>query len=66
MALGKLLVLVGVLALGAGLLLWWGVPVGKLPGDFVIRRGSFTFYFPLTTSVLISLAVTVILTIARR
>ncbi len=66
MALGRVLVFVGLLLVGGGLLLWWGVPVGRLPGDFVVRRGPVTFYFPLTTSVLVSLLVTLVLTLLRR
>ena len=37
-----------------------GVPLGRLPGDFTYRRDSFSFYFPLTTSVLISIVFTLI------
>ena len=66
MALGKLLVVAGLLLAGGGLLLWWGIPVGRLPGDFVVRRGPVTFYLPLTTSVLVSLLVTLVLTLLRR
>jgi hypothetical protein len=66
MALGKLLVLIGLLLVGGGLLLWWGIPIGRLPGDFVVRRGGVTFYVPLTTSVLASLLVTLFLTLIRR
>ena len=58
MALGKVLVLVGLLIAAGGALLWWGVPLGRLPGDFVVKRGAFTFYVPLTTSILISLVAT--------
>lgn len=63
---GKLLVLVGVAIAGLGLLVMWGVPFGRLPGDIVIRRGSFTFYFPLVTSIVLSLALTLLLTLWRR
>jgi hypothetical protein len=66
MALWKVLVLVGLLLLGGGLLLWWGIPVGRLPGDVVVRRGPVTFYLPVTTAVLVSLLVTLILTLVRR
>ncbi len=37
----------------------FGVPLGRLPGDVVIRRGSATFYFPLGTSILVSVVLTV-------
>jgi hypothetical protein len=43
-----------------------GLPFGRLPGDFVVRRGSFTFYFPLATSVLISLVLTLLFAWLRR
>ena len=32
-----------------------GVPLGRLPGDFYVRRGSFSFYFPLATSIVLSI-----------
>ena len=38
-----------------GLLVMAGVPIGRLPGDFYVRRGSFSFYFPLTTSIIVSI-----------
>ncbi len=66
MALGKGLVLVGLLIAAGGALLWWGVPLGRLPGDFVVRRGAFTFYVPLTTSVLISLAATLVMALLKK
>lgn len=40
--------------------------LGRLPGDFSIERPGFSFYFPLTTSILISLIVTLLLAIFRR
>jgi hypothetical protein len=57
---GRTLILVGLLIAGAGLLMTLGVPLGRLPGDFAVRRGSFSFYFPLATSILISLVLTLI------
>jgi hypothetical protein len=65
-ALGKGLVLVGLLIAAGGALLWWGVPLGRLPGDFVVKRGAFTFYVPLTTSVLISLAATLVMALLKK
>ena len=44
----------------------FGVPLGRLPGDVVIRRGSATFYFPLGTSILVSVVLTVLFAILRR
>ncbi|MBZ5558261.1 MAG: DUF2905 domain-containing protein [Acidobacteriia bacterium] len=63
---GKTLVLVGLGIAGLGVLLMLGVPLGRLPGDFYVRRGSFSFYFPLTTSVLLSIILTLILALFRR
>lgn len=66
MALGKVLVLIGLLIAAGGALLWWGVPFGRLPGDFVVRRGAFTFYVPVTTSVVISLVVAAVLALLKK
>lgn len=62
-SLGKMLILLGivVILLGGLLLLVGKVPfLGRLPGDIVIRRESWSFYFPLTTSILISLLLTLL------
>jgi len=59
-------VLFGLLIAAAGLLLWWGVPVGRLPGDLVIRRGSFSVYLPITTSILVSILLTLLMAVFRR
>ena len=63
---GKLLVVAGLVIAGIGLLMMAGIPFGRLPGDIVIRRGSSTFYFPLVTSILLSIILTVLLAILRR
>jgi hypothetical protein len=63
---GKLLVLVGLVITGLGLLVMLGLPFGWLPGDVVIRRGSFTFCFPIVTSVLLSVLLTLVLMLLRR
>jgi hypothetical protein len=63
---GKALVIVGLIILGAGLLMMAGLPLGRLPGDIVYRRGNATFYFPLGTSILVSVILTLILTLLRR
>ena len=64
--LGKLLVLIGLGIAGVGLLVMLGVPFGRLPGDIVVRRGSFCFYFPLVTSIILSILLTLILALFRR
>lgn len=62
---GKLLVLVGSFILFAGifiLVLHRFMPsLGKLPGDILIRKDNFTFYFPVVTSIIISVLLTLIL-----
>jgi Protein of unknown function (DUF2905) len=63
---GRLLLVVGLIVAGLGLLVMWGVPLGRLPGDFTVRRGNATFYVPLTTSILLSIMLTVLLAILRR
>lgn len=62
-SLGKMLILFGVvLALLGGLLLLAGkIPfLGRLPGDIVIRREHWSFYLPLTTSIVISILLTLL------
>jgi hypothetical protein len=62
-ALGKTLILFGVvLAILGGLFLLAGKPpfLGRLPGDIAIRRGNWSFYFPLMTSLVISLLLTLL------
>jgi len=46
---------------GVGLLMTLGLPIGRLPGDITIRRGNFTFYFPLVTSIVASIVLTLIM-----
>ena len=65
-SLGKTLVLIGLAVAGLGVLMMLGLPLGRLPGDIYVRRGSFSFYFPLTTSVVLSLLLTLVLSFLRR
>lgn len=67
--LGKMLLLLGLVFVVIGLLLVLGPKIpflGKLPGDIVIRRGNFTFYFPLATSIVISVILTLLFSIFRK
>ena len=67
--LGRLLVLAGAFAivLGVVLLLAPRLPwLGRLPGDILIRRDSFTFYFPVVTSLVVSVVVTLLLNLFWR
>jgi hypothetical protein len=65
---GWLLIIVGVLIAGVGVV-WLLVPwipwLGKLPGDIVIERENFRFYFPLATCILLSLLLTGIIWAVR-
>jgi Protein of unknown function (DUF2905) len=63
---GKTVLLIGLLIAGAGALMMLGLPLGRLPGDFTFRRGGITFYFPLGTSILVSLILTLVFTLVRR
>ena len=68
-ALGKLLILLGVLIVVIGLLLLIGEKIpglGKLPGDFILRKEKFTYYFPITTSLLISIILTLLFILFRK
>jgi DUF2905 family protein len=63
---GKLLLIVGLIIAGLGLLMMAGIPLGRLPGDIVIRKGSGTFYFPLVTCIVLSIILTLVLSFLRR
>ena len=58
---GRLLIVLGLVIVAVGLLISLGVPIGRLPGDITYRRGNFSFYFPLTTSILASILLTLIM-----
>ena len=62
----KLLGLVGLLIAGVGLLMVLGVPIGRFPGDLMFRRGNTTIYFPIVTSIVLSVVVSVLLVLLRR
>ncbi len=67
--LGKMLILIGVvlIAVGAVLMLGSKIPfLGRLPGDIVVERPGFTFYFPLGTSILLSIVLSLILWLIQR
>jgi hypothetical protein len=63
---GRLLIVLGLVIAGAGLLITLGVPLGRLPGDFSFKRGNFSFYFPLATSILASIILTLLLMLFGR
>jgi len=65
-AMGKLLIIMGVflVIIGVFFLLGPKIPfLGRLPGDIYIKRGNFSFYFPVVTCIIISLILTLIFTL---
>ena len=68
-ALGRMLIVLGIIIVAVGLILLFAprIPhIGRLPGDIYVKKDSFTFYFPLTTCIIVSLFLTLILWIFRR
>lgn len=67
-SLGKILLLGAAVMAAAGivLLILGRFGLGRLPGDIVIQKENFTFYFPLVTMILLSIVLTIILNIFRR
>ena len=66
---GKIFLIIGLVVAGVGLLMMMGgkIPwIGKLPGDFLYKGDKVTFYFPLTTSILVSVVLTLILWLINR
>lgn len=67
--LGKLLVALGLGLAALGVVLWLGsrlAGLGRLPGDFTLRRDGLTVYLPIGTSILLSLALTFLLNVLWR
>ncbi|HVP52872.1 MAG TPA: DUF2905 domain-containing protein [Terriglobales bacterium] len=62
--LGKLIIVLGAILVAVGVLIVLlgrtGLPIGRLPGDIIYRRKNFAFYFPLTTSILLSIVLSLI------
>ena len=63
---GRLLIVVGVLVALAGLALELGLPIGRLPGDLVIRRGNTTVYLPVVTCLVVSVVLSILAAVLRR
>ena len=63
---GRALVVIGLLISGVGALVWLGVPLGRLPGDLVYRRGGVTVYVPIVTSIILCVMLTVVVSLIRR
>jgi hypothetical protein len=63
---GKTLVVLGLAIAALGLVMMFGVPLFRLPGDIVVKRGNFSFYFPLATSIVLSILLTLLFALFRR
>jgi len=63
---GRILIILGVVLVVVGLLVNLGLPIGRLPGDISVRRGNVSFYFPLTTSIIASILLTLLLMFLSR
>ena len=67
--LGKLLMIAAGVVFLVGLLFYWQEKIpwlGKLPGDIVIKRNNFSFYFPLATCLLISIIISLLIFLINR
>jgi len=67
--LGRILIIFGIVLVLVGLILTSGIKIpylGKLPGDICIKRPNFTFYFPLTTCILLSVILSLIFWVLGR
>jgi uncharacterized membrane protein len=70
-SLGRTLIILGIVLLLLGLILTYShyfpfARLGRLPGDISIKKGNFSFYFPLTTCILFSVLLTLILYLLRK
>ena len=68
--LGKVLMFFGAVLIGAGLLLFFlgktSLPLGRLPGDILYRGKNTTFYFPLATSIVVSVVLSILFYVIGR
>jgi acyl-[acyl carrier protein]--UDP-N-acetylglucosamine O-acyltransferase len=62
----KVLIIAGVILIGIGVLIWLGVPLGKLPGDIHFKSEKTQVYIPITTSILLSLALSLLFWLLRK
>lgn len=66
---GKLLMIFGLFLLVVGALIHFGgsfLPLGRLPGDFHWQKGNFSFHFPIVTSIIVSIVLTILLNLFIR
>jgi len=68
-AIGKMFIVLGIILVIVGIAISLGdkIPfIGKLPGDIMIKKERFSFYFPITTSIIISIILTILLSLFRK
>ena len=63
---GRILIAVGLVLVAAGVAVQFGLPLGRLPGDIIIRRGNGTIYIPIVTCLIVSIVLSVIAALVRR
>lgn len=64
----RTLIIIGLIVVAVGIFWPWlsKLPLGRLPGDIVIERENFRFYFPITTMIIVSVVVSIILWLFRK
>jgi hypothetical protein len=62
----RVFIIAGLVLVGIGLLIQFGVPIGRLPGDITIRREHSTFYFPIVTCIVLSVVLSLLAALFRR
>jgi hypothetical protein len=69
-SIGKMFIIIGLVVVALGVLLTilskFNIPLGRLPGDIFIKRDNFSFYFPLTTSIIVSIILSLIFYLISR
>jgi len=66
---GKMFIILGIILIVVGIAFMFGdkIPyIGKLPGDIYIKKERFSFYFPITTGIIISIILTILFSIFRK
>ncbi|WP_462383109.1 DUF2905 domain-containing protein [Pseudomonas sp. Marseille-QA0892] len=65
---GKLLIILGIVAIIAGLLWPWlsKLPFGQMPGDIAVRKENYSFYFPITTMIIVSAVISALMWLFNR
>lgn len=64
----RTLIIIGLLIVAIGVLWPWlsKLPLGRLPGDIIVERENFRFYFPITTMIIVSVVLSIILWFFRK